>query len=261
VKVSVITVCYNRAAIIEDTLRSVAEQTHADTEHIVIDGNSSDGTMDIVNRYRARLAHVVSEPDGGIYDAMNKGLALASGDIIGFLNSDDIYADANVLESVAGAFADPAVEACYADLVYVAKNDWNKVVRYWKSNIYRYGLCRSGWMPAHPTFFVRRNVFARYGGFDLQFRLQSDFELTMRLLEVHRIKSVYIPRVLVKMRLGGATNKNLSNILKGNLEAYRACRKNGFAVTPFFMLRKVLSRLPQFFAKPPAGLTKEQPRP
>ncbi|MCX7174817.1 MAG: glycosyltransferase family 2 protein [Proteobacteria bacterium] len=250
-KISIVTACYNSASTIEDTLASVAEQTHPEIEHIIVDGCSTDRTMEIVNRHRDRLAKVVSAPDSGIYDAMNKGIALASGDVIGFLNSDDVFASAVELEFVAKAFEDPAIEACYADLVYVAKHDPGKVVRYWKSNAYRYGQFRTGWMPAHPTFYVRRAIYVRFGGFDLQFRLQADFELAMRLLEVHRIRSIYIPRVLVKMRVGGATNNSLANILKGNLEAYRACLKNGLPVTPFFMLGKILSRIPQFFVRPP----------
>lgn len=230
-------------------MASVAEQTHPDIEHIIVDGQSTDRTMEIVNRHRDRLAKVISAPDNGIYDAMNKGIALASGDVVGFLNSDDYFASPVELEFVANAFEDPGVDACHADLVYVGAHDPGKIVRYWKSHEYRYGQFRTGWMPAHPTFYVRRSVYQKFGGFDLQFRLQADFELTMRLLEVHRIRSVHIPRVLVKMRVGGATNNSLANILKGNLEAYRACLKHGLPVTPFFMLRKIISRLPQFLAR------------
>jgi len=209
--------------------------------------------MEIVNRHRDRLAKVVSAPDSGIYDAMNKGIALASGDVIGFLNSDDCFSSPVELEFVAKAFEDPNVEACYADLVYVGEHDPGKVIRYWKSKEYQYGQFRTGWMPAHPTFYVRRSVYREFGGFDLQFRLQADFELAMRLLEVHRIRSVYIPRVMVKMRMGGATNNSLMNILKGNREAYRACLKHGLPVTPLFMLRKIMSRIPQFFSRQPDG--------
>ncbi|MDD5175196.1 MAG: glycosyltransferase family 2 protein [Sterolibacterium sp.] len=252
-----ITVCFNSQATIEDTLKSVATQTYADVEHIIVDGGSSDDTMAIVNSHRGHLASVISEPDRGVYDAMNKGIALSSGDVVGFLNADDIYADPTSLESVAQAFEAPGVEACYADLVYVDKQDMSKIVRYWQSKEYRYGMCRTGWMPAHPTFFVRRHVYEKFGTFDLQYRLQSDFELTMRLLEVHRIKSVYIPRILVKMRTGGMSNNSYSNVLEGNLEAYRACQKHGMGVTPLFILRKICSRLPQFFARPPISQKKD----
>lgn len=251
IKISIITVCFNSATTIGDTLRSVAGQTHPDIEHIIVDGQSTDGTMDVVNSHRDKLARVVSAPDNGIYDAMNKGIALATGDILGFLNSDDILASNGEMEFVAKVFDDAQVDACYADLVYVDENDPARVVRYWKSIEYQHGLFRRGWMPAHPTFYARRSAYERLGGFDLRFPLQADFDLTMRFLEVHHLKSRYIPRVLVKMRMGGASNNSLLNILKGNMEAYQACLKNGLSVTPFFIVRKIASRIPQFFTKPP----------
>jgi glycosyltransferase involved in cell wall biosynthesis len=249
-KLSIVTVCYNAAATIEDTLRSVAAQTHRDVEHIVVDGASRDATLEIVGRYRAGIARLVSEPDRGLYDAMNKGIALATGEVVGMLNADDIYADEHVLARIARCFEDPAVDACYGDLVYVAREEPRRVVRYWKSCSYRDGLFEKGWIPAHPTFFVRRRVYRQCGGFDLDYRLQSDFELALRLLAVHRIRSVYIPEILVRMRMGGVSNRRLTTILRGNLEAYRACRRHGLAVTPWFMARKILSRLPQFFTRP-----------
>ncbi len=251
-KISVITVVYNSVSTIEETLLSVAAQSYPDVEHIVIDGASTDGTVDIINQYRDKIAVFVSEPDHGIYDAMNKGLARATGDIVGLLNADDVYADDTVLTQVAHVFQAPAVDACHADLVYVDRNDPTKVVRYWKSRPYEHGLFEKGWMPAHPTFFVRRSVYQRLGGFDLQFRLQADFDLTLRFLEINRIRSVYIPKIFVRMRMGGTTNASLGNVIRGNIEAYLACKKNGLSVTPFFVVRKIFSRIPQFFAKPAA---------
>lgn len=248
-KISIITVVYNSAATIEDTIMSVAAQTYQDVEHIVVDGASTDGTLSVINRHMNKIQRFISEPDKGIYDAMNKGIGLATGDVIGFLNADDIYADNLILGKVASVFADSAIDACYADLVYVSKDDLNKVIRYWKSQEYRNGLFRRGWMPAHPTFFVRKSVYDKYGGFDLDFKFQSDFDMTMRFLEVYKIKSVYIPEIFVKMRIGGATNRRLLNIIKGNIEAYRACRKNGLDVSPFFIVAKILSRIPQFFSR------------
>lgn len=250
-KISIITVCFNSEATLEDTLRSVAEQSHPDIEHIVIDGKSTDGTMAIVDRYRHRIARTVSEPDAGVWDAMNKGLALATGDIIGFLNSDDVFVAADCLSTVAAAFASPDVDSCHADLVYVSAQDIDRPVRYWQSCPYTEGLFRRGWMPAHPTFYVRRGVYERLGGFDPRFRLQADFELTMRFLEVAKIRSVYLPRILVRMRMGGISNNDWRNVLRGNREAYRACRLHGLPVTPWFILRKMLGRLPQFFSRPP----------
>lgn len=248
-KISIVTVCYNSASTIEDALMSVIHQDFNNVEHIVIDGNSTDNTVPILNSYR-HISTLISEPDHGIYDAMNKGIALATGDVVGFLNADDFYADNTVLSQVAESFQDTKLDACFADLVYVDKKDSTKVVRYWKSCSFISGLFKRGWMPAHPTFFVRRRVYERLGLFDLRFPRQADFELTMRFLEVHKIRSVYIPEVWVRMRMGGASNNSIRGVIKGNLEAYRACKLHGLDVGPLFILRKVLSRLPQFFTKP-----------
>jgi glycosyltransferase involved in cell wall biosynthesis len=250
-KISIVTVALNAATTIEDTLRSVASQTYPNIEHIVIDGGSTDGTLEIVQRHRGRIATLISEPDRGIYDAMNKGIAAATGDIVGTLNADDFYVNEYVLENIARAFVDPDVGACYADLVYVDRRDINKVIRYWKSRPYADGLFEIGWLPAHPTFILRRALYQRYGGFDLRYRYQADFELTMRMLAVHKVRSVYLPEVIVKMRMGGVSNRSVWNVIKGNLEAYRACRRHGLKVTPLFISRKILSRLPQFFRRPP----------
>jgi len=242
--ISVITVVNNSAATIADTLSSVASQSYPHVEHIIIDGASTDGTLKIIQERASPNAVIRSEPDRGMYDAMNKGLAMATGDVIGFLNADDVYADSRVLEDIAGTIATQDVDACYGDLVYVAKSDIRKVVRYWKSQTYRDGLFEKGWMPAHPTFFVKRQVYEKYGGFDLDYRRQSDFELAMRFLAVYKIKSFYIPRVLVRMRSGGVSSQ-LTHIVAGNIEAYLACRKHSLDVSPLFIPRKILSRIPQ----------------
>lgn len=250
-KISVITVVFNAVETIEDTIKSVIDQDYDDIEHIIIDGGSTDGTLDVVNCYKDHLAKVVSEPDNGIYDAMNKGIELATGEITGNLNADDWYAHSGVLSQVANTFsADEGIDAVYGDIVYVTREQPHNIVRYWESGAYHDGLFEKGWMPAHPSFFVKREIYARYGKFDLDLKIQSDFELTMRLIAINRIKTRYLPGVMVKMRMGGVTNNRISNVIKGNLEAYAACRKNGLAVTPLFMVRKVLSRLPQFFRKP-----------
>jgi glycosyltransferase involved in cell wall biosynthesis len=247
VKISVITVVRNGAETIEETIRSVARQSYPDTEHIVVDGASTDDTMTIVERYRNTISRAISEPDEGIYDAMNKGIGMASGDVIGFLNADDVYADSDVLSRVAEVFNDPKIEGVYGDLVYVDREDSRRVVRYWKSREYELGSFEKGWMPAHPTFFVRKRVYDRLGGFDLDYKIQSDFELTMRFIGIHGIKTRYLPFVMVRMRRGGMSNKNLRNVIRGNLEAYRACKKHGVDVSPLFILFKICSRIPQFF--------------
>jgi len=249
-KISVITVVRNGAATIEEAILSVLTQRHGAVEYVVIDGASTDSTLAIIDRYRNRIATLISEPDRGIYDAMNKGIRAAKGDIIGFLNADDAYVSDDVLQQVAKTFENPENDACFADLVYVAKNDPRKIIRYWKSRPYEAGAFKRGWMIAHPTFFVRRSVYERLGGFDLDYRIQADFELAMRFLEIHRIRSVYVPQVWVRFRAGGESNKHVMNVIRGNIEAYRACHKHGVKVTPFFMLRKILTRVPQFILRP-----------
>jgi glycosyltransferase involved in cell wall biosynthesis len=182
---------------------------------------------------------------------MNKGLALASGEIVGFLNADDLYADAEVLSDVARVFVDPSVEACYGDLVYVSRTDVNRTVRYWKSAPFRRGRFRHGWVPPHPTFFARRRTYHRHGVFDSTYRLAADFELMLRFLECAGIKAVHLPRVLVKMRLGGATNMGIANVLKQNREIIAAGNKNGIpiAMVPF-VVGKFINRLKQFWSSP-----------
>lgn len=250
-KISIVTATYNSAKTVADTLDSIAEQTFDDIEHIVIDGQSGDGTLSILDSRRDRIARIVSEPDLGIYDAMNKGIALATGDIVGLLNSDDAFATRDSLLKVATAMQDPAIDCCYGDLVYVDSGDLEKVVRYWKSRPFVPGLFRRGWVPPHPTFYVRRHMYERYGVFDLSYRLAADFELMLRMLEKHRIRSVYIPEVLVKMRLGGATNQSLSNIWRQNVEIYKSARQHRIGMSLVeFVIGKLWARSSQFLSRP-----------
>ncbi len=245
-KISIITVAYNAVSTITDTLRSVAAQSHPEIEHIVVDGASTDGTLEIIERNGKRIAQLISEPDQGVYDAMNKGLHLAMGEVVGFLNADDVYMHPEVLAKVAATMADPTLDACYADLVYVDRLQTNNVVRHWTSQDYVPGLFEKGWMPAHPTFFVRKSVYEKFGGFNLHYRLQADFELALRFMCIHDIQTRYVPEIWVRMRMGGMSNNSIRNMIRGNLEAYAACRANGLSVPPWFILTKVLSRVPQF---------------
>ncbi len=248
--ISIITVCFNSASTIGNTINSVASQSYADKEHIIVDGNSSDSTMEIV-RASTSLSQIVSESDKGIYDAMNKGIALATGDVIGTLNADDFYMHDQVLADVANIFLDPTIEACYGDLVYVRQDDVNQVVRFWKSKDYKPGMFKSGWMPAHPTFFVRKHVYVQLGGFDLSYKIAADFEILFRFIEKNKIKTYYLPKVLVKMRLGGTTNKNLSNIIKQNKEIVAILNKYyaDFSMLEF-VFKKLFNRIKQFIFHP-----------
>ncbi|GAB4343794.1 MAG: glycosyltransferase family 2 protein [Desulfobulbaceae bacterium] len=253
-KITVITVSLNNAATIGDTIRSVRSQTFPDREHILIDGGSTDGTVEIIRSHGDHIADWISEPDRGIYDAMNKGLDRATGEVIGFLNADDVYADREVLTDMAEAFTDPGIEGCYSDLVYVRQDDLDRVVRYWRSAPFRPGRFARGWCPPHPTFYVRKEVYDRYGGYDLDFSIGNDIELMMRFLEKYRIRTRYIPRTTVKMRMGGTSNQTLGNIFRQNVEILRAARKNGLAVHPLvFTWCKLVSRAGQFLRRPAEG--------
>lgn len=244
VKITVITVSYNSAATIADTVRSVASQSHSEVEHLVIDGWSADGTVQMAEAHRHPNLVLSSEPDKGIYDAMNKGLSRATGEVIGFLNADDFYADTNVLARVAKVFEDdPSVEACFGDLVYVSEDN-SKIVRYWKSRPYEKGSFALGWCPAHPTFYIRRSALERLGQFDLTYWLAADIEFMMRYLERGAVRSAYIPSVQVRMRVGGVTNQSLRNILQQNREIFHALRKNQVAHNAVsFWTHKVANRL------------------
>jgi len=253
-KISIITATYNSESTICDTLRSIDSQTYKNIEHIIVDGLSHDKTIDLLNRQKTSWRHIRSEADRGLYDAMNKGIMLATGDVIGILNSDDMYVNVSVLEKVAALFMDTTIDACYADLVYVEKDDTSKIVRYWKSNPYQEGLFEKGWMPPHPTFFVRRNVYERYGLFDLDFKLAADVELLMRFIAKHQIKTAYLPEILVKMRMGGATNKCFANIVKQNLEIRTAARKNSLQLSPMFIVNKLFAKSFQFCKRPEYSL-------
>jgi glycosyltransferase involved in cell wall biosynthesis len=249
VKISVITVSYNSASTIADTVCSVASQKYPDIEHLVIDGSSTDDTVQVVQANRHPNLVVSSEPDAGIYDAMNKGLTRATGEIIGFLNADDLFADAEVLARVAKAFVtDPNIEACFGDLVYVTEDD-SKVVRYWKSRPFDKGDFANGWSPAHPTFYIRRSALNRLGQFDLAYQLAADTEFMMRYLECGGVRSAQIPHVQVRMRLGGATNQSWRNIALQNREILQAFKKNCIPYSlPTFVLHKLASRVWQRLA-------------
>ena len=248
-KISVVTPVFNGAGTIGDCLDSVARQTHPDVEHIVIDGGSSDGTPDVVRAKGARVARFVSEPDRGIYDAMNKGIALASGDVIGILNSDDWYAGGGVLAKVAAAFAAP-VDAVFADLVYVRPEKPGTIVRYYSGKGFSPAQFASGRMPPHPTFFLRRECYLKYGGFKTDYRIAADFELLARLMAKNGIRYRYLPEVWVRMRTGGASTRSLRSNLILNREILRACAENGIATNVFKVYSKYLAKWTQLLRRP-----------
>ena len=247
-KISVITAVRKNRATVAEALDSVLAQDHPDRELIVIEGASNDGTLEVIQRYAGQIAHLVSEPDRSVYDALNKGLRLATGDVVGFLHADDRYADDRVLSRIAAALADPTVDACYGDLLYVGKDDPRHVVRYWRAGPYHPRRLRRGWMPPHPTFYARRAVYQRLGGFNLDYRIAADYDCLLRFFGTGQITGAYIPEVLVHMRLGGASNRSLREILQKSREDYQALRRNHIGGLGTLLLKN-LQKLPQFFLK------------
>lgn len=248
-KFSLVTVTYNSGQTLCDTFDSVLSQTYPEIEYIVIDGLSKDNTVDIIKKYeplfQGRLKWI-SEKDTGLYDAMNKGIQMSTGDLIGIINSDDVIAESDVIEKVLGCFKmNDSVDAVYADLYYVAQNDLTKIVRHWKSG--KQNPFAKGWHPAHPTFYVKREVYQKCGYFDLAFKFAADFELMLRLIEKQRIKLYYLSEPLVRMRLGGTTSKSLSNIRKGNIECIKAFKKNDIKISVLYPLYRLVPKLKQYF--------------
>lgn len=249
-KVSIITVVFNAQDTIAGAIASVAEQRHDDIEHIVIDGASTDNTLNVIKANSSSIAHIVSEPDAGIYDAMNKGLRLATGDVIGLLNADDVYQHRGVVADAVAVHQDQSLDACYSDLVYVKADDLSHVTRYWRSKEYVQGLCFKGWMPAHPTLFLKRRAYEKVGLFNTKLRYQADLEFCVRAFEVHKISSRYVPELWVRMRLGGVTNGSIKTMVMGNWESYLAMRALGLKRDPVsYFLIKFGAKLPQFFRK------------
>ncbi len=245
-KVSIVTSVLNACDTVEDCILSVAGQDHNNIEHIVIDGGSTDGTVDVIKKHKQNIDHIISEPDKGIYDAMNKGIALATGDIIAILNSDDYYAHDSVVSKMAELIENEMLDAAYADLDYVKAEHPDQVVRRWKSGEYTKGAFRRGWVPPHPTFFCRKDIFQKYGGYLDSFEIAADFELMLRFMERYNIKMGYLPEVIVKMRTGGMAN-NLHGIINGNMEILKAFQINQISVSPLFFCIKPVAKLRQLF--------------
>ncbi|OGQ95220.1 MAG: glycosyl transferase [Deltaproteobacteria bacterium RIFOXYD12_FULL_57_12] len=249
-KISIITVVFNARDTIEDCVRSVLGQSHPDLEYIVVDGGSTDGTVEIIRRHQARLAAFVSEPDSGIYDAMNKGIKLATGYIIGLLNADDIYQNEKVISTVAEEFASRNVDAVFGDLVYVDSHDPGRIVRYYRSADFHVNKFASGWMPAHPTFFVKRVMYERYGLFKTDYKIAADYELLVRFLYKNNVSYSYIPKVLVRMRTGGISTKGVGSNWILNREIVKACNENGIKTNMLKVLAKYPRKIFELIRKP-----------
>ena len=251
-KISVITAVHNRADTIADAVTSLQAQSYASFEHLVVDGGSTDGTLEVLARIEDPRMSVISEPDEGIYDAINKGLAAASGEVIGLMHADDVYASPQVLENVAGALANPDSEAVYGDLEYVSARDPDRIIRHWRASEFAPGKLRRGWMPPHPTLYVRRSVIDRWGGYDTSYRIAADYDAVLRWFGQGQVRAAYIPEVLVRMRMGGESNRSLGNIVRKSREDYRALKTNRVGGLGTLALKN-LGKMRQFLVKRPCS--------
>lgn len=246
-KISIITVVYNNDKTIKDAINSVLNQNYQQIEYIIIDGASKDSTVSIIKEYQSQITKFVSEPDNGLYDAMNKGVRLATGDVIGILNSDDLYQDKNVISAVMNEFIkNEKVDLVYGDLVYVKQNDTNNVIRNWRSKKYYPDFFEDGYVPPHPSLFVKAKVYQEAGLFKLDYKLAADYEFMLRIFKLYNYESTYLSRIMVRMRLGGETNKSLKNILNGNKEIIKSWKENGLSLPKLLMIKRVIKRILQY---------------
>jgi glycosyltransferase involved in cell wall biosynthesis len=248
-KVSIVTIAFNASATIAETIESVLSQDYDDIEYIVVDGDSKDGTQEIVTTYGSRIHTFISEPDEGIYDAMNKGIELATGELVGVLNADDAYAHSAAITHVVHAIKASSADAAYADLQYVDAANPGKVIRHWVAGAYERKKFLTGWMPPHPTFFLKRAHYEAFGRFNTDMRISADYELMLRMLFKNRLDPVYIPEVLVKMKAGGASNASLKNRLLANSEDRKAWKINDLKPGKLTFVMKPLGKIGQFFRR------------
>jgi glycosyltransferase involved in cell wall biosynthesis len=245
-KVSIITVTMNSEKYLSDCINSVRRQNYRDIEHIIIDGKSTDGTLNIIHQNLNHISYWISETDRGMYDAINKGLQMATGDVVGILNSDDMFATADAVKSIVDCFETTGTDSVYGDLVYVDACNTQKILRYWKGVSYKRSRFRYGWMPAHPTFYMRRELIDQYGIYENHYYTAADYEFMARYLFLHKVSSRYIDTMLVKMRSGGISNENLKSRLRANRRDFLAMRKNKIPFSFFVSILKPLIKLPQF---------------
>ena len=246
-KVTIITVSYNSAKTIQDTIDSIKSQDYNDIEYIVIDGASNDKTLDILKKHKDVISKMISEPDNGIYDAMNKGLKMATGDIIGILNSDDFYLNNDCITKIVDCFSKENCDIVYTNINYVNQDDTSKIVRKWRCSEYKKGAFRNGWHPAHPGFFVRKRLYDEYGNFDTNLRIAADFDIMYRFIEIFKSKSKFLDYTSVGMRIGGESNQSLINIFKGNNDVIKSFSKYGNPIPFYYPFLRLIPKIKQYF--------------
>ena len=249
-KVSIITVCYNSVETIRYSINSVLSQDYSDIEYIIIDGGSHDGTIEIIESFGDKVDYFISEEDHGIYDAMNKGITASKGDVVGILNSDDVYQNNYVISNVVNNFKRFNCDSIYGDLIYVKNDDISKIVRYWKSGDFSISKLKKGWMLPHPTFFVKRSLYLKYGLYNTELKSAADYEMILRLLYKYNITVRYLPNILVKMRQGGVSNSSLLNRIKANREDSLSWKINQLYQPYFIRIRKPFIKIKQYFMRP-----------
>jgi glycosyltransferase involved in cell wall biosynthesis len=248
-KVTIITVTYNSEKYLQDCIQSVLDQQYNNIEHIIVDGKSTDNTINIIKSFEHQITKWVSETDKGMYDAINKGMSMATGDIIGILNSDDMLDGVDVVGTIVKTFEEEKVDSIYGDLEYVDPVDLNKIYRIWKGKPYKRSLFHTGWMPAHPTFYFKKSVYEKYGGYESHYFSAADYELMSRYLYKHKVSAFYLPKLLVKMRRGGQSNSSLKIRLRANRRDFLAMKKNNIPCPFFVSILKPLSKLHQYYSK------------
>jgi glycosyltransferase involved in cell wall biosynthesis len=250
-KISIITVCYNSEKTIRDTIESVLSQSYLEIEYIIIDGKSTDNTMDIISEYQNKIAKIISAPDQGIYDAMNKGIRLATGDVIGILNSDDFFVSPGVITNVVNSFkSEPNSSLVFGDVILVEPLNTLKITRYYSSKRFSPWKLRFGWMPPHPASFFKRSAYEQVGNYSLDYKIASDYEMFVRMLMVHKISYSRINKVLVRMRAGGLSTSGVKSSFLLNSEIVKACKRNGIYTNIFFVLLKIPFKVLELFRKP-----------
>jgi glycosyltransferase involved in cell wall biosynthesis len=244
-KITIITVTYNSAKTLKETLESVKNQTHQNIEHIIIDGNSSDNTLDIISQF-PNISQIISEPDKGIYDAMRKGVALATGDIIGILNSDDLFENDDILRKISETFQkEKSIDAVYGNLTYFKNNNPEKITRFWKSIAYYETFFEDGYIMPHPTLFLKKSVYDQIGSYYPAFKISSDYELMLRAFKLNNYIPYYLNETLVKMRMGGDSTRNIWSNVVGNKEIYQAWKMNGLKIPFLFYPKRILFKIKQ----------------